>query len=197
MLIVFEGIDAAGKTTMSRMVVEHIRRKGFEASLFSYPNYTSIYGSIIKLFLESKIWLSHQELFFLYILDMYREKQEVEKALASGRIVVMDRYYTSTIAYQCSLGFDYEMAKKVIEYLDMPKPDTIVYLDIEPRKAVERKARQKKLDVFEKDVEFLEKVRKMYWRLIGEGYPTKNWVVVDATKSIDEVFSYIIERLQL
>ncbi|MEL9940641.1 MAG: dTMP kinase [Ignisphaera sp.] len=197
MLIVFEGIDAAGKTTMSRMVVEHIRGKGFEASLFSYPNYTSIYGSIIKLFLESKIWLSHQELFFLYILDMYREKQEVEKALASGRIVVMDRYYTSTIAYQCSLGFDYEMAKKVIEYLDMPKPDTIVYLDIEPRKAVERKARQKKLDVFEKDVEFLEKVRKMYWRLIGEGYPTKNWIVVDASKSVDEVFSYIIERLQL
>ena len=197
MLIVFEGIDAAGKTTMSRMVVEHIRRKGLEASLFSYPNYTSIYGSIIKLFLESKIRLSHQELFFLYILDMYRERQEVEKALANGRIVVMDRYYTSTIAYQCSLGFDYEMAKKVIEYLDMPKPDTIVYLDIEPRKAVERKARQKNLDVFEKDVEFLEKVRKMYWRLIDEGYPTKNWVVVDASKSIDNVFSYIVERLQL
>ncbi|MEM0027583.1 MAG: dTMP kinase [Ignisphaera sp.] len=197
MLIVFEGIDAAGKSTMSRMVVEHIRRKGLEATLFSYPNYTSIYGSIIKLFLESKIRLTHQELFFLYILDMYREKPKVEKALSSGYTVIMDRYYTSTIAYQCSLGFDYEMARKIIEYLDMPKPDTIIYLDIEPRKAVERKAKQKNLDVFEKDIEFLEKVRKMYWRLIGEGYPTKNWIVVDASKGINEVFSYIIERLQL
>lgn len=197
MLIVFEGIDASGKTTVSKLVREYMQRRGFAVSIFSYPNYASIYGSIIKLFLESKIELTYQELFFLYILDMFREKPVVEKALSAGHIVIMDRYYTSTIAYQCSLGFDYEMAKKIIEYLRMPKPDTIIYLDIEPRKAVERKAKQKKLDVFEKDIEFLEKVRKMYWKLINEGYPVKNWVIVDADKSIDHILNYIIERLHI
>ncbi|MDK6028328.1 dTMP kinase [Ignisphaera sp. 4213-co] len=197
MLIVFEGIDASGKTTLSNLVKEYLLKKGFKVKMFSYPNYASIYGSIIKLFLESKIDLAYQELFFLYILDMFREKQEVREAIASGNIVLIDRYYTSTIAYQCSLGFNYEIAKKIIEYLDMPKPNIIIYLDVEPKIAIERKIKQKVPDVFERNMEFLGNVRRMYWKLINEGYPIKNWIVVDASKNIDEVFNIVIKALNI
>ena len=194
MLIVFEGIDAAGKTTMCNLLSDYLRGKGLRVAVYRYPNKSSIYGSIIRLFLESKISLSVEEQFLLYILDMVREKRSVLEASNQGCIVLIDRYYTSTIAYQCSQGFSYEAAKKVIEILSLPKPDAVIYLDIDPKTAVERKKRQKKeLDVFERNTELLEAIRRMYMREAEEGYPTKNWIVIDATKSIEEVYKEVVE----
>jgi len=198
MLIVFEGIDASGKTTVSRMVKEALERKGFRTALYIYPNKSSIYGSIIDLFLKSKIFLTPQEQFFLYLLDMYRDKQDVVDKLLKNYIVLMDRYYTSTIAYQCAQGFDYRVAKTVIEYLAMPKPDIIIYLDIDPRIAIERKLIQKKsLDIFEGNIEFLANVKKLYLKMIEEGYPIKRWIVIDAMKRIEEIYIDVIKALDI
>ncbi len=198
MLIVFEGIDASGKTTISRMVKEFLEVRGFKTALYTYPNKSSIYGSIINLFLKSKISLTPQEQFFLYLLDMYRDKQDVVDKLSKNFIVLMDRYYTSTIAYQCTQGFDYGIAKTVIEYLDMPKPNIIIYLDIDPKTAIERKLTQKKsLDVFEGNIEFLANVRKLYLKMAGEGYPTKKWIVIDASKEIKEIYKDVVKALNI
>jgi dTMP kinase len=196
MIIVFEGIDATGKTTISRMFKVHLEDKGFSVVLYTYPNKSSIYGSIIKLFLDAKLSLTPQEQFFLYILDMFRDREGILQSLSKGFIVIMDRYFTSTIAYQCAQGFDYSFAKKVVEYLDLPKPNAIVYLDLDPKFAIERKLKQKKsLDIFEREETFLAKVRKQYFIMIEEGYPTRNWIYVDASKSIEEVYSSILEYL--
>jgi dTMP kinase len=196
MLIVLEGIDATGKTTISKMLKELMESRGFSVALYVYPNKTSIYGSIIKLFLDSKLSLTPEEQFFLYILDMFRDREDVLSKLSKGFIVIMDRYFTSTIAYQCAQSFNYDFAKKIIEYLKLPKPDVIIYLDLDPKIAIERKLRQKEnLDIFEREEIFLAKVRKLYFTMIEEGYPTRNWIKVTASKNIGEVYNEVIESL--
>jgi|UniRef100_A0A7J2U599 dTMP kinase len=196
MLIVLEGIDATGKTTISKMLKELMESRGFSVALYAYPNKTSIYGSIIKLFLDSKLSLTPEEQFFLYILDMFRDREDVLNKLSKGFIVIMDRYFTSTIAYQCAQSFNYDFAKKIIEYLKLPKPDVIIYLDLDPKIAIERKLRQKEnLDIFEREEIFLAKVRKLYFTMIEEGYPTRNWIKVTASKNIGEVYNEVIESL--
>jgi dTMP kinase len=197
MLIVFEGIDAAGKTTLSKMIKEYLENKGFQVALYAYPNKRSIYGSIIKLFLESKLNLSPQEQFFLYILDIFRDRQEILSRLSKGFILIMDRYYISTLAYQCALGFDYNFAKKIVEYLDLPKPNTIVYLDLDPKIAIKRKMKQKEsLDIFEKDITFLSRVRDVYFMMLEEGYPIRNWIKIDASKDLEEVYNDVVNSLK-
>ena len=195
MIIVFEGIDGAGKTTMCKMLKSYLEQRGFSVAVYSYPNKSSLYGKIIRQFLSSEIVLDPEEQFFLYILDMYRDKKDVLGKISQGYIVLMDRYYTSTIAYQCSQGFDYNFAKHVIEYLRLPKPEVIIYLDIDPITSLKRLESKEKLEVFERNISFLEKVRNMYLQMAKEGYPTKNWIHINAKNSIDKVFTEVVDAV--
>lgn len=191
-LIVIEGIDGAGCGTQTELLKEKLNERLSQPVLhIRYPNYNSPVGVTIHKFLHEELGLSVDMQFFIYSLDMLKDMKEIKKALEEGRIVLADRYFTSTLAYQCAQGFSLEKALKFADLFDFVKPDLIIYLKVPSEIAMKRKKMEKNnLDLFEKDLEFRKKVSKKYDELASKNIFGK-WVVIDAEKSIEEVANEI------
>ena len=197
-LVCFEGIDGAGKNTQSTLLVKKMQERGRRVSLHSYPDYGSRYGKIIREFLDGKINLDVNELFLLYLLDMVKDKREINEELSRGDIVVMDRYFITTIAYQCAGGFDYGDARKIEEVMRLPVPSLTVYLDVSVDVSLERKLRQKgHADRFEQNKQYLSKVKEMYDRLYSEKYSGAVWTRIDATERPEGIHEKVLGMMAL
>lgn len=195
-LINFEGIDGCGKKTQSKLLEKELRGKRCRVAAYSYPNYGSDYGKIIRAFLDGKISLSIDEQFLLYLLDMIKDKERVKQELKKGYIVIMDRYFLSAIAYQCANHFDYEIAKKMIKLMGLPKPSVVFYLEIPVDVALSRKRKQKGIgDRFEEDILYLKKVKKFYERLIGENFCSTHWIKLDGTNKRELIQDKILLKV--
>ncbi len=190
-LVALEGVDGSGKSTQIPLLARHLKAAGIESSIYSYPTHDKFYGRIIrKQFLAGKLELSPVEQVCLYLLDMVRDKGLIEKDLDAGKVVFLDRYFFSTIAYQSSNGFDYEEIKMIASrIMKLPSPTLVLYFDIPAKDAFKRKAKQKKLtaDRMEKDLLFQEKVRSFYLKLWADGYGAKRWAKIDAKKDISAI----------
>lgn len=195
-LIVIEGIDGAGCGTQAELLKEKLNEKFSQPVLhIRYPNYNSPVGVTIHKFLHEELNLNPDMQFFIYSLDMLKDMNEIKKALDEGRMVLADRYFTSTLAYQCSQGFPLEKALKFAELFDFVKPDLIIYLKVSTETSMQRKKMEKNnLDLFEKDLEFKKKVSKKYDELANKNIFGK-WFVVDAEKTIEEVANEIEKEI--
>ncbi|MEM5778208.1 MAG: dTMP kinase [Candidatus Aenigmatarchaeota archaeon] len=193
--IVIEGIDGAGCGTQTEILKEKLNAKLSKPVLhIRYPNYNNPIGETIHKFLHEELMLSADMQFFIYSLDMLKDMREIKNALSEGRIVLADRYFTSTLAYQCAQGFPLEKALKFAELFDFVKPDLIIYLKVSPEIAFKRKQKEKtSLDFFEKNLEFIKLVAKKYEELASKDVFGK-WIVVNGEKSIEEV-SKEIEKI--
>ncbi|MCD6494158.1 MAG: dTMP kinase [Archaeoglobaceae archaeon] len=188
MLIAIEGIDGSGKSTIANYLKEELEKEGFRVVVFKEPT-NSIYGQKIRQSFNNRLD-AHKEL-ELFLLD---RKHDVEKnilpALKKGYIIVMDRYYYSTIAYQGARGIDIDKIKKMNEKI-APKPDLVIILDVKPEIGIRRiKERGDKPNKFE-DLEYLEKVRKIFLELKDD-----NIVIVDANKNIEFVKNEVLRAIK-
>ncbi|MEM3828391.1 MAG: dTMP kinase [Conexivisphaerales archaeon] len=180
-MIVIEAIDGAGKSTLAKRASKELNLK-----LFSYPDRNSLYWPLISKFLSGEVALSPEELFFIYASDIIKDKDKWTKDS------ILDRYITSTIAYQCALGFPLDLAISIASKI-FPKPRKIIYIDISPEVSLSRKASR---DALEK-VEILSKVRATYNLLAKKGFMCE-WITIDGNKSEEEVykdFASIIRKL--
>ena len=196
LLIDIEGIDGTGKHTQSMMLKEKLEKIGYKVDIFSYPEYASIYGNIIKKFLDHKLELSFDEQFLVYLLDMIKDKIRVDRLLKNGHMVIMDRYFLSTIAYQCANGFSYQKAKDIMTIVSLSVPSIIFYLDLPIEIANQRKRKQKGVvDRFESDSHFLVNVKKIYNLLISDQFPSPVWKTVNGAQSPKSVHHEINKSL--
>jgi len=191
-LIVVEGIDGAGCGTQTELLKEKLNERLSQPVLhIRYPNYNSPVGVTIHKFLHEELNLKPDMQFFIYSLDMLKDMNEIKKALSEGRVVLADRYFTSTLAYQCAQGFPLEKALKFAELFDFVRPDLVIYLKVSHETAMKRKEMEKNnLDLFERDLELRKKVSKKYEELADKNIFGK-WIVIDAEKSIEEVANEI------
>ncbi len=195
MVIDFEGIDGSGKRTQAEILRGSFRAEGFKVVLYSYPDYDSPYGKIIKDFLDKKIDLNPDEQFMLYLIDIVKDREEIRKKVNEGYMVILDRYVPSTIAYQCANHFDYQKAKEMIKLVDISIPDLIVYLDTPVKTSGERKIKQKNhKDRFEGDIALLERVKDCYKKMMDEGFPT-TWLKVDGAREIKDISEEIFQTI--
>jgi dTMP kinase len=100
-LITFEGIDGSGKSTQARLLDEHLQEEGYETLLVREPGGTELSERVRSLLLEPS--LNVQPFAELLLFSAARAQlvaERVRPALASGRIVICDRFYDSTTAYQ-------------------------------------------------------------------------------------------------
>jgi dTMP kinase len=159
MLIAFEGIDGSGKTSITRYLKKELQKMGYDVVLFKEPT-NSEWGIRLK----KSAHLEPEEELELFIRDrIYDVERNIIPALKQGKIVLMDRYYYSTIAYQGALGLDINEIKQKNEEI-APKPDLIIYMDIAPEKAIKRVTRRGKPDRFE-DIGYLRRVREIFLSL--------------------------------
>lgn len=193
--VCIEGNDGSGKTTQVGLLKEALWKKGIDTSVYSYPTHDSRYGRIIRdEFLAGKVELSVEEQFLLYLLDMQADKKRILADLSAGKVVITDRYFISTIAYQSAGKFDYEKAKTVEELMGLPRPDVIFYIDIPVLVAFERKMKQKgKTDRFEGARGYLTKVGEVYEKLYADSYGSRSWIKIDGLKSIGKIHTIVLE----
>jgi dTMP kinase len=166
LLIVFEGIDGSGKTTQARSLLRRLRSRGFKAVFFREPT-RGRWGREIKRLAARAGSLTPEEELELFVKD---RRENIEKnlkpALARGTIVVLDRYYFSTIAYQGAKGIDLRRIRRLNEAFAV-RPDLVIVLDIEAGAGLARIAGRKTRDeLFERE-DYLVRVGEIFRSLRG------------------------------
>jgi len=186
-LVEVEGITGSGKSTQVELLAAALQSRGFKVTVFSYPDYASEYGQLIRKFLDGELDLDASAQFLLYLLDIVKDKAKILEKLDEGHVVILDRYFMATIAHQSAGGFDVENAKNIVRLLEIPCPDLVFYVEVPVPETYNRKfGEQKKFDRFEKNALFLQEVAKKYDTLCKEQFLTR-WVKLDGTKKVTRV----------
>lgn len=136
MLIVFEGIDGTGKSTQVALLAEALRAKGHEVITSKEPT-DGPYGKRLRDSAETGR-LSPQEELDLFHLDRKEHIEGlIQPALDRGAVVILDRYYFSTMAYQGLRGFDPQEIRDTNEKF-APIPDHVFILEVPIDVALDR-----------------------------------------------------------
>lgn len=162
LFVVVEGIDGAGKTTLARRLTERLSEQGIKC-LFTFEPTSGVFGTRLRKSSVGRRRLRPDEELDLFILDRREHVEEtILPALSRGDVVVCDRYYFSTMAYQGARGQDPEEIRQINEAF-APAPDLVLLLDLDPASAVERirKKRGEDPDNFE-EIGYLERVAGIF-----------------------------------
>ena len=190
--IVFEGIDGVGKTTHAKLLVDFLNNNGYEAIYTTEPTHWSEYGKKIRASFSYKNRLPVEEEFELFLKDRIEHvKKEVLPALRESKVVVSDRYYFSSVAYQGSRGMDWKYILKR-NTSEVISPNLVLLLDIPVDYALKRilKERENGTNSFEKR-ENLIKVREIFLLLARRESDLIN--IIDSTAPIEEVHKTVRE----
>ena len=193
-LVSLEGPEGAGKTSVLEALIPILEGRGIEVLSTREPGGVLIGEKIREVILDP----SHTEMdpkteLLLYIAS--RRQHLVEKvlpALAAGKLVIMDRFIDSSVAYQ---GFGRGLDKEAIDWLnefatDGLKPDLTLYFDIEVEEGLARIAANSDREVNRLDMEGLDlhrKVRRGYLSLLEK--EADRIVKIDASLPLDQVIA--------
>ena len=189
-LISVEGIDGTGKTTQVELLRAWFERMGRSAVSLKEPT-NGQYGSEIAR-LAATGGLDVKKELQLFMLDRQEDvKEHIEPALKEGKVVIMDRYYQSNMAYQGARGLDPLLIKKENEAFS-PKPDLIIVLDIDTGKCMERvNSRKNVVKHFENEA-YLRNVRGIYLEIGKE----PDAVIIETDRPVEDVHKQIVEAVK-
>jgi dTMP kinase len=192
-LIAFEGLDQSGKETQAKRLLAQLAARGHPAEIVAFPDYRTPLGQEIERGLRGDRPYLADVMQLLYVANRYEWKPAIDRLLATGRIVISDRYLASTVAYGEAQGLDPAWLFDIQRFL--PQPDLTVLLDIAPATAVARKRAGR--DLYERDLDLLERVRQSYLRQVTAA----GWTLVDGERDPDtvahEVATAVARRLAL
>ncbi|MDP4625934.1 MAG: dTMP kinase [Akkermansiaceae bacterium] len=191
MFIVFEGIDGTGKSTQARRLADHFRSQGREVVLSREPT-DGPWGTLLRNSAQTGR-LSPEEELETFLKDRRQHVEElISPALAAGKVVILDRYYFSTMAYQGLRGFDTAQIRRDNEAF-APVPDLLLILDLDVDTALTRiGARGDTANEFEQRSN-LASCRETFLSLRNEPFAR----VIDTNASPDEVSAAILSALPL
>src|SRR5437773_1236000 len=135
-LVVVEGIDGAGKSTVLRRLAEHCAARGLPCVMSGEPTRGPWGMKLRQSMVEGR--LSLEDELSLFLKDRAEHVETlIRPALAVGKVVLLDRYYPSTAAYQGARGIEPE---KILEENERfaPKPDLVLLLDFDPAGGIGR-----------------------------------------------------------
>ncbi|HUT24249.1 MAG TPA: dTMP kinase, partial [Sumerlaeia bacterium] len=191
-LIAVEGIDGAGKTTQCERLARALRERGWDVVRLREPTEGS-YGRRIRELAQSGLGnLSVREEFDLFLKDREENvRVNVRPALRRGAVVILDRYYYSSIAYQGARGLDPDFIRRENEKI-APPADLVILLTL-PVEWVGRRiegARNQARDLFETE-DYLRRVKDLFDQM-----QDPQIVRIDATADEDAVFQGIQNALE-
>ena len=194
LFISLEGSDGCGKSTQIALLKEYLEKRGFETVLTREPGGCPISERIreVILSLDSRGMSAECEALLYAASRIEHVREVIEPALDCGKIVICDRFLDSSIAYQAygrELGEDFirQINAKTLERV---RPDRTILLTVDlavSRKRMSQGAPLDRLEL-EKD-DFFRRVQAGYTRL-AQAEPDRV-AVVDASRSIDEVFESV------
>jgi dTMP kinase len=192
MLFVLEGVDGAGKTAVCDRLVDILSDEGHDVIRLREPTDETEWGQEIRA-RSPKGELTPQEELELFIRDReWHVQNRILPALGSGKIILMDRYFFATGAYQStSTGLHWkEILKRNREEISAPEPDIVFILDV-PIETGLKRVSERKGSLNEQFEQYgrLVKVRKAYLEMT-EG-DTGNFIFIDARRSIELVVAEV------
>ncbi len=191
-LVAIEGIDGVGKTTQSMRLVERLRALKFDTIRFFEPTQQTQEATLIGQKLQQSTPGANSEILELFLADRrYDVEEHIMPALSERKIVVMDRYFLSTAAYQ-SDNLSWQ------EILDInreiaPEPDITFIINWPATTAMNLiKARNEGMTTFENEHALLL-IRERYLQIAREDFG--NYVVVDRIADEEDICDEILDAL--
>jgi dTMP kinase len=203
MFITFEGIDGSGKSTQCQLLRDTLEQKGHKVLMTREPGGTRTAEAIRNVLLHIHDPIEAMTEVFLYCAARVEHLEKIIlPKLAEGYIVISDRFYDSTIAYQ---GGGRELGlEKMIEinkiFIEKATPDLTFFIDTD-LSAIEKRMNKKELDRMEKEgMTFMKKVRQGYLDLIeieaaNESYNNR-FNIVDGDLGIEDLAVIVLKRVE-
>lgn len=200
-LVVIEGLDGAGKRTLTEALRQALRDRGSSVSTLTFPRYgESVHADLVSEALHGEhgdLGSSVYGMALLYALDRRDAAPKLRTALAEHDVVLLDRYVASNAAYQAArLQQDADgpvvawVRAMEIDRFGLPIPDIQLLLRVAPEVAAARAQHRavtevrRKRDAFETDDELQARCGRLYDQLASAGWLAP-WRVVDGTAEVD------------
>jgi len=218
-LFVIEGVDGAGKSTQIKLLREFFAKKGYSCEYMHFPRTdTPYFGELIARFLRGEFGLLNEVdpylVAMLYAGDRKDASSLISNWLGQGKIVLLDRYTYSNIAYQCAKLAVLQDQDKLMQWIlslefdhfAIPKPDLNIFLDVpftfteknltKVRTGYDREYLNGTRDIHEESMVFQKNVRDIYLRVSESN---EDLAVIDCSNDLGkmltppEIFELIIK----
>ncbi|MBI2875685.1 MAG: dTMP kinase [Candidatus Tectomicrobia bacterium] len=193
MLIVFEGIDGAGKTTQLQRARDYLEGRGFEVVSLREPTEGTWGRRIRELAQQGRQGIAPREELDLFLQDRQENVRDcILPALDQKKIVLLDRYYYSNMAYQGALGLDPSEIQQLNERF-APRPDLVIVLQVPPSVGLSRlrAGRGGKIEPAYEEEAYLRRVKEIFDRL-----DEPHIRFIDASQPLPRVTAQITALLQ-
>ena len=203
MFITFEGSEGSGKTSQIPSLVEFLTQAGYPVVVTREPGGTPIGDQVREILsaFKNTAMLPRTEVLLFQASRAQLVDEVIRPCLASGGVVLCDRYADSTLAYQ-GYGYQLELGplRQVIDFATGGlKPDLTLWLDMDVEEGLRRRANSGSLNrLDELGLAFYQRVRLGYFQLAQD--EPHRWVVIDAGRPPEQVQEdirrVILERLK-
>lgn len=196
--ITIEGGEGVGKSTNADFIQSVLESRGCEVVVTREPGGTALGEALRSILLSGDIEspVAMAELLIIFAARAQHLTTVIEPALAAGKWVLCDRFTDATYAYQ---GWGRNIDQRAIASLEQlvqgaRRPDLTVLLDMDPSLGLARAKERAELDRFEQEeLAFFNRVREGYLARAKE--EPARWLIVDASKTLDEVTTVIGQTL--
>jgi dTMP kinase len=202
MLITFEGIDGGGKSTHIKTAAAHLRERGWQVLVSREPGGSEIGENIRSILLNKKntAIVPEAELLLFNASRAQLVHQVLRPHLASGGVVLLDRFYDSTLAYQgYGHGLDLDTLRAVIQFATGGlMPDLTLYLDLSPKVALDRRY---KASLFGDEFDRLDGAEAAFRERVVAGYEAimaaepERFVRINAERPLDVVEAAVLAHI--
>ena len=195
-LIVFEGIDASGKSTQIKLLENKFRENTISFSTFREPGGNPLSEKIREILLDKSIEISNESELMLFLASRAENTTNgILRELDNDKFVICDRYSDSTLAYQ---GFGKGLDKEFIDLCNLyvtkgTIPKITIILDIERSNSKDRDDSEK--DRMENNSDIFFKNVTSGYRSISKKSPDR-YFLIDGTLSIDEIHQLIWNKVK-
>ena len=194
LFIVIEGLDGAGGTTQCRLLQSWLERQGSTVVSTNEPTELPVGKFIRDILQDPHSNVGDEVLAYLFAADRQDHlDSKVKPALSRGDIVISDRYYHSSLAYQ-SLSLEFDFVAQLNR--TFPVPDMTIFLLLEPETSFSRvQNRGLPVERFE-TLDRLRSISQSYSRVIQYCQERGDMLIcLDATQSIEEIHEQICEEI--
>ena len=196
LFIVFEGLDGSGKSTQQQLLNDKLQFDKISNISFREPGSTVIGDQIVKILQSDQKLSPLSELLLFYVSRSAIIEEKIKPALANYDVVICDRYFYSSIAYQgygrgMNIGFINQINDEVVKNII---PDLIFYMDI----SWEEKKKRKGININDR----FEKEDRVFHNNVRSGYKSMakkdsdKWKIIDAEENVENISSFIYETVK-